>query len=562
MKKDPFALLKPQERRCPSCDAKVSRTAQTCLMCGAELPPPPPRRTERFAQVIRDAASVGRGQTCPSCGASVAHRAKRCMMCGAELPSRRRKRREMTESPSIAPSVGDERACPFCGASVARTAKQCLMCGALLEVAAPPESRESEPTDLAAAGPEPDDEGRRCPACGAPVAGTAEVCLMCGADLKGEGISQAEPPPLAPPTRWRRVLPVVWAVLKLPLAVLLAAAILGGIGLVVINQPWKQVAGLEVSPLITPLVTPLGAETRAAPTLSPSATPTDSPTPTSTSTSTPTLTPTFTPSATPTWTPTPVVVITYTVQANDSWISVADQFRVDAVDLARYNGRSVDDFLRIDEVLRIPPVGGVLPPTSVEHVVARGDRLESLARRYGVSVEAILIANGITIDYVLIVGETLIIPFGTPTPPPTVTPTPTDTATPSATPTATVTPWPDTPTPSGGYPRPVLLTPPDGEVIENGDTVLLTWASVGVLAEDEWYVVRLRLPGDVEQSEGEWVKATSWRVPVELHPAEEDAGEAIFWQVVVARRGETSSDGAPRVDLLSPLSEMRTFYWR
>jgi LysM repeat protein len=435
------------------------------------------------------------------------------------------------------------------------------MCGASLEGTAAAETQEPAPPVLAAAGPEP-DEGRRCPACGAPVAGTAEVCLMCGADLGGSGEPLAEPLPVGRPARWRRPLHVAWAVLKLPLAVLLAAAILGGIGLVVIRQPWKRMAGLDVSPLMTPLVTPLAAETEVTPTRPPSATPTDSPTPTSTSTATPTLTPTFTPSATPTLTPTPVVVITYTVQANDSWISVADQFRVDAVDLARYNGRSVDDFLRIDEVIRIPPAGGAPPPTSVEHVVARGDRLESLARRYGVSVEAILIANGIPADYVLIVGETLIIPFGTPTPPPTVTPTPTHTVTPTATPTATPKPWPETPTPLSGYPAPVLLTPPDGAVIENRNTVLLTWTSVGVLAEDEWYVVRLRLPGDVEQPEGEWVKTTSWRVPAQMQPAEGAADEPIYWQVVAARRKDASSDGSPQVELLSPLSEMRTFYWR
>jgi len=519
-------------------------------MCGAEVPSPT-RHTQVVASAIRMAVSVGKKRTCPSCGAPVARRAKKCLMCGTELTSPRRRKREVgTEVPAVAKAAA-ERVCPSCGSPVAHKAKKCLMCGASLIEAQPAhgqEAMEEEERPVVTDVPST-EEGRRCPACGVPVAGTATLCLMCGADLTEETLTEPEPPRLLGPPLWRRFLHIVWAVIKLPLAVVLAGGILLGISVLLVNQPWKPPTVLD-SPLVTPMDTP----TRVTPTNTPTSTftPTFTPLPTSTPTDTPT------PTATATWTPTPVPIITYTVQAGDSWISIADQFRIDAIELAQFNGRSVDDVLRIDEVLDIPPANSAERPASLEHVVLRGDSLEKIAERYGVSAEAIRIANGLAADYVLIVGEFLIIPLVTPTPP---TPTPTNTGTPTATPTATATPWPDTPTPPSGYPAPVLLTPPDGQVIEGEETVLLSWASVGVLADDEWYVLRLRLPGDVEQPEGVWTRATSWRMSSELRPSKDAAEDPIHWQVVVVRVVETRRDGSRQTEILSPLSEMRTLYW-
>jgi peptidoglycan/xylan/chitin deacetylase (PgdA/CDA1 family) len=79
------------------------------------------------------------------------------------------------------------------------------------------------------------------------------------------------------------------------------------------------------------------------------------------------------------------------------------------------------------------PSGGepTLPPTGVTYVVQRGDTLYSIAQRFGVTVEAIAQANGISDPTQIDVGQVLIIPG--------VTATPTGAA--SATP---------TPPPSGG----------------------------------------------------------------------------------------------------------------
>ena len=483
-------------------------------------------------------------------------------MCGAELPPPTHRKRKIKATP-IAIAAGEEQTCPSCGAPVARRAKKCLMCGSSLAKTRSVRAEEtaSVTQSFATDGPAA-VKGRRCPACGTLVAGTATVCLMCGADLTEEPASAAEYARPARLPRWQRLLRVAWTLVKLPLAAVLAGGILLGIGVLLSNQPWKLPSVMD-SPLVTPMDTP----TRITPTNT--ATPTHTPTSTHIPTDTPTATPTDTPTptATATSTPTPVPTITYTVQPGDSWISIAHQFRVDAVDLARFNGRSVNDILQVDEVLRIPPAGNgaAAIPASLEHTVGRGDSLEQIALRYGVSVEAIRIANALPEEYVLKVNEALVIPLGTPTPPtptPTNTGTPTSTYTPTPTTTATPTPWPDTPTPMSGYLAPIPLTPADGQVVVGQDTVLLTWTSAGILADDEWYVLRLRVPGDAEQPEPVWTKATSWRVPADLRPLDDAIEESFNWQVGIMRLISTSPDGHRQTESLSLLSEMRVFYWR
>jgi LysM repeat protein len=498
MSKNPLSFLHTRQRRCPACGAQVAQSARTCLMCGADLPPAARRKRQAAATSV--AVGAAAEWTCPACGAPVARRAKKCLMCGAALVEWR-------------PAGGEE---------VAAEAEAGVAHGPAAE------------------------RGRCCPACGAPVAGTAAVCLMCGADLMEEPAAGAARPVVLP--LWQRVLRVAWAVIKLPLAAVLAGGILLGIGVLLVNQPWKPAAVID-SPLVTPMDTPTEA------------TPTNVAAPTDTLTFTPSPTATDTPTstATATSTPTPLPVITYTVRLGDSWISIANQFRVEAVDLAQFNGRSVNDVLLFGEVIQIPPAGAGAMPVLRTHVVQRGDSLERIAQRYNVSIGALRIANALPEDYVLKVGEALTIPWDTPTPP---TPTPTPTGTPTATPTATATPWPDTPTPLAGYLAPALLAPPDGQVIEGGDAVLLTWASVGVLADDEWYVLRLGVPGDVAQPEAVWVKTTGWRAPADLRPAQDVAEEPFEWQVVVVRLVETLPDGSRRTEPQSPLSETRTFYWR
>ncbi len=196
---------------------------------------------------------------------------------------------------------------------------------------------------------------------------------------------------------------------------------------------------------------------------------------------------------------------TYTVQAGDSWTSLARRFDVSISALKAANPGSVrpTDWLRTGEVLIIPvqaPVATAVPATAapgtsaetplsqpgtpVVHVVTGGESWNSIAARYGVSARELRDANPNLVrgGLVLYRGDEIQIPtmvvtspggepvvqFGsgrtpTPTPSPTFTPSPTPTATPSPTPTptntSTPTPTPCAPVPLGNPNAPAVDTP-------------------------------------------------------------------------------------------------------
>lgn len=66
-----------------------------------------------------------------------------------------------------------------------------------------------------------------------------------------------------------------------------------------------------------------------------------------------------------------------------------------------------------------PLLGPTAPAQPTSHVVAPGETLLGIAVRYGVSLDALLLANGFALDTVIMPGQTVIIPAGgsTPTPP-------------------------------------------------------------------------------------------------------------------------------------------------
>ncbi|MEJ2560327.1 MAG: hypothetical protein P8186_29745, partial [Anaerolineae bacterium] len=160
-------------------------------------------------------------------------------------------------------------------------------------------------------------------------------------------------------------------------------------------------------------------------------------------------------------------------------------------------------------------------------------------------------------------------PTGTPTRTPTLTPLPTPTATPTATSTesasptqalpATTTPTLTvTPTPTPRFPAPVLRSPLDGEVlVGRGQFVVLRWESVGPLAEDEWYAVRLSWSenGTIAQRGGNNLKETSWQIPADFYwgKADQETGRAYEWYVYIERVTETE-DGQKVGEPVSPPS--------
>ena len=107
---------------------------------------------------------------------------------------------------------------------------------------------------------------------------------------------------------------------------------------------------------------------------------------------------------------------------------------------------------------------------------------------------------------------------------------------------------------------------------------MLAWASVGLLADDEWYVVTLVDAKTVALiAPLQWTKSTSWRLPADYRPISQPSVQAagasaasteasaaatpapaeFAWQVQVL----SGSPGKPGPSL-SPPSAARVFVWR
>ncbi|MDA8218179.1 MAG: LysM peptidoglycan-binding domain-containing protein [Dehalococcoidales bacterium] len=134
------------------------------------------------------------------------------------------------------------------------------------------------------------------------------------------------------------------------------------------------------------------------------------------STSTPAR-PTTTPSSSAT--PTPqrrLTAIKHVVQEGETLSGIADIYRISADALMWANGGVDDpDFLAVGQELVVPPVTGIL------HTVFEGDSLLTIAEMYGAQVEEIAEANELQPPYLIVVGQMLVVPGGSP-PAPTSTP--------------------------------------------------------------------------------------------------------------------------------------------
>lgn len=100
---------------------------------------------------------------------------------------------------------------------------------------------------------------------------------------------------------------------------------------------------------------------------------------------------------------------TYTVQKGDTLYDIAVGFGVSVDDLIALNNLDGSS-LQIGQVLSIRPTAETPAPEALKVVVAPGDTLWALAKRFEVSVEAISTANSLGGSSVLEVGDTLTIP--------------------------------------------------------------------------------------------------------------------------------------------------------
>jgi len=291
------------------------------------------------------------------------------------------------------------------------------------------------------------------------------------------------------------------------------------------------------------------------------------------------------PTPTPTMLPSPTAV-TYVVKSGDTLSDIAAKFNTTAAALMKVNGITDPTTIHAGARLVIVQPGAVPTDTPVPvktYEVQANDTLFDIAIKFGVTVDQLKKANGLK-NNLINVGQKLTIPTGpggaatapTATPEASLMPTPAlDTAAgptgtlastqPLTTTSILLTPVPTwTPTP-GPDNRPVELLAPADEAVFTGPNavILLNWASVGILDDDEWYVVRLRwTDSEEEQPLLIWTKMTSWRVPASLYVGGLDEPLRWRWRILVVRQTGVT-EGGVRIGIeIRPSSDARVFYWK
>jgi murein DD-endopeptidase MepM/ murein hydrolase activator NlpD len=99
-------------------------------------------------------------------------------------------------------------------------------------------------------------------------------------------------------------------------------------------------------------------------------------------------------------------VTTYEVQEGDLLSFIASDYGVSADSIVWANGLRSPDSIYPGQVLKIPPVSGVI------HAVNAGDTVTSIAKKYGIEAEKIIAYNKLPQDGTLQQGDELIIPGG------------------------------------------------------------------------------------------------------------------------------------------------------
>jgi len=342
----------------------------------------------------------------------------------------------------------------------------------------------------------PTQEQRRCSACGTRVAAQATTCLMCGASL-------AETDPSIEETKEKEQKLPSWirALIVIGLALIILGAVSFG------------------------LYTLLTAELKDA-------------TPTATHTHTPTVTLTSTPTQTPTQTPTSTSIppVVHQVQEGETLITIAELHETTVEAIVALNPGVETELIQVNQVLLIPAETPTPSPTATldpnvptatpgdfeVHIVEQGETLITIAEDYEVSVATLRQLNDLPPgDDTIFINQSLVIPIGTPEP--TIAPT----MDPNA-----------TPTPLSPYSAPHLLSPPDGAIfVGDAEPIVLQWASVGVLRNNEWYELALFQPLSNAPLDKIYTRATAWRVPVDLLTTDIDAHK-FRWRVQVVRETE------------------------
>ncbi len=136
--------------------------------------------------------------------------------------------------------------------------------------------------------------------------------------------------------------------------------------------------------------------------------------------------------ATPAATPAATADRTHVVVEGDTLSAIADEYGVTLEAIMEANGIEDASLIFVGQELTIPAAAassGGSDTGGRTHTVVEGDTLTGIADQYGVAIEAIMEANGIEDASLVFIGQVLDIPAAAPAPQPTPTPTPTPEAT-------------------------------------------------------------------------------------------------------------------------------------
>ena len=172
--------------------------------------------------------------------------------------------------------------------------------------------------------------------------------------------------------------------------------------------------GRTVVPVASSTPTPEGTP-ETTPTPSPEAA---TPTPTTAADTTPTVAPTSTPAPTtaptavPTAAPTtaPSGERTHVVQPGENLFRISLHYEMSYESVAAANGIINPNLVYIGQRLIIPAEGTTPTAPTGTHVVQPGENLFRIALKYGVTVEALAVANGISNVNLIYPGQRLAIP--------------------------------------------------------------------------------------------------------------------------------------------------------
>lgn len=105
----------------------------------------------------------------------------------------------------------------------------------------------------------------------------------------------------------------------------------------------------------------------------------------------------------------------HTVVAGEGLFQIANHYGVSLDALLAANGLSATSVIVPGQQLIIPPEGSTVSggsaPGTIGYTVRDGDTLFGIANRHAVPLEALLSANGLTLDSVIIAGDRLVVPI-------------------------------------------------------------------------------------------------------------------------------------------------------